>query len=313
MTKIAIIIPYFGKWPVWMDFYLYTCSRQKMVDFLYFTDCGVPSKTYPNTKFFETDFPSYCRRVSKTLGINFSPNNGAYKLCGCRPFYGIIHEEELKGYDYWGFADVDLIYGDLSGMLNEQNFKKYDFISAHSERVAGHLSVMRNTSKYNKACLKIPNWKEKLEMKEFHGLDEEPEYGQIINPCKRLIGFAYWHLFKYLFRRNRYIYFDLAERLFQPFHKKSLFEERYTTPIPRQDAPYYYDLSTDKIIVPTGQWYKMPSNAGTSYLHFLFFKKTIYRQTNIYWRDGFYKIPEGFDFEHNSSLIRISTEAIEIV
>lgn len=229
MSKIAIIIPYFGKWPVWMDFYLYTCGRQKMVDFFYFTDCGVPRKIYPNTHFIETDFPSYCKRVSDALGINFNPEHGAYKLCGCRPFYGIIHEKDLKGYEWWGFADLDLIYGDLSDMLNEKNLSRYDFISAHSERVAGHLTVMRNTEKYNRACLKIPGWKEKLEMKEFHGLDEEPEYGQIINPRKRYIGSAYWHLFKYFFKQNRYRYFDFAERLTQPLHPKVLFKERYTT------------------------------------------------------------------------------------
>lgn len=275
MTKVAIIIPYFGKWPVWMDFYLYTCSRQKMVDFLYFTDCGIPKKTYPNTKFFETDYPSYCRRVSDALEINFNPEHGAYKLCGCKPFYGIIHEDELTGYDYWGFADIDLIYGDLSDMLNYDNFRKYDFISAHSERVAGHLTVMRNTEKYNTACLKIPRWKEKLEMKDFHGLDEEPEYGQIINPCKRYIDLVYWHFLKHFLKKNRYRYFDFAERLLQPLHKKSLFKERYTTPIPRPEAPYYYDLSTGKILVPNGQWYKMPLG-GVIVIYIFYSLKRLY-------------------------------------
>lgn len=284
-----------------------------MVDFLYFTDCGIPKKTYPNTKFFETDYPSYCRRVSDALEINFNPEHGAYKLCGCKPFYGIIHEDELTGYDYWGFADIDLIYGDLSDMLNYDNFRKYDFISAHSERVAGHLTVMRNTEKYNTACLKIPRWKEKLEMKDFHGLDEEPEYGQIINPCKRYIDLVYWHFLKHFLKKNRYRYFDFAERLLQPLHKKSLFKERYTTPIPRPEAPYYYDLSTGKILVPNGQWYKMPLGGGNSYLHFLFFKKTVYRQTDYYWREGFYKIPVDFDFENENYMIRISTDTIEIV
>ena len=312
MAKIAIIIPYFGKWPEWMDFYLYTCGRQKMVDFLYFTDCGIPRKRYSNTKFFETDYPSYCKRVSEALGIYFNPEHGAYNLCWCKPFYGIIHEKELSGYDFWGFADIDLVYGDLSIMFNDTNLRKYDFISAHSERVAGHLTVMRNIDKYNKACLKIPLWKEKLEMEEFHGLDEEPEYGRIINPCSRYIGSAYWYVFRPFFKKNRFRYYDLAERLLQPLHKRSLFKERYTTPIPRPEAPYYYDLGSGGIIVPAGQWYKMPVGGGQAYLHFLCFKKNIYRQSDVYWRDGFYKIPRDFDFENEKCLIKISTESIEI-
>lgn len=312
MTKTAIVIPYFGKWPIWMDFYLYTCSKQKMVDFLYFTDCGLPNKTYSNTKFFEIDYPTYCKRVSDALGINFNPNHGAYKLCGCKPFYGIIHEKELKEYDYWGFADLDLIYGDLSNILNEKNFHKYDFITAHSERVAGHFTVMKNIEKYNNACKKIPHWKEKLEMNEFQGLDEQPAYGQIINPCMKVIGSAYYHFFKFIFKKNRYRYYDFAERIFQPLHKKSLFKELYTTPIPRQDAPYYYNSNNHNIVAPNGQWYKMTYNSNI-YLHFLFFKKNIYRKTNIYWKDGFYKIPHNFNFENNNYIIKISTESIEII
>ena len=284
-----------------------------MVDFLYFSDCGIPEKTYPNTKFFEIDFQSYCKRVSVALDIDFNSKYGAYKLCDCRPFYGIIHKDELIGYDYWGWADIDLIYGDLSYMLNEKNYKNYDFISAHSERVAGHFTVMRNSERYNTACLKIYKWKEKLASNKFYGLDESSEYGCIINPCNRFIGFAYWRLFRFFFKKNLYRYYDFAEWLTQPMHKKSLFKERYTTPIPNPEVPYYYNLSNGDIVVPCEQWYKMPSNGGKIYLHFLFFKRTQYRKTDTYWRNGFYKIPRGFNFDNEIGMIKISTESIEFV
>lgn len=38
MNQIAFIIPYFGKWPEWMDLYLYSCSRQKNIDFIFYTN-----------------------------------------------------------------------------------------------------------------------------------------------------------------------------------------------------------------------------------------------------------------------------------
>lgn len=80
-------------------------------------------------------------------------------------------------------------------MLNEDNFSKYNFISTHSDRVAGHLTVMKNSEKYNNACLKIPKWKEKLEMEEFHGLDEEPDYGQIMHTIYKLCLSALLQIF----------------------------------------------------------------------------------------------------------------------
>lgn len=48
-AKIAMIVPYFGKWPEWMDLYLYSCSKNPQVDFLFFTDCLMPATVYPNT------------------------------------------------------------------------------------------------------------------------------------------------------------------------------------------------------------------------------------------------------------------------
>lgn len=156
--RTAIIIPYFGKWPVWMDLYLYSCSRQKQIDFLFYTDCGLPKKTYPNTKFKEMQYDEYCELVSEKLNIRFSPRNHPYKLCGCKPFYGLIHKEDLAAYDFWGFGDIDLVYGNLNSLINEENLNRYDFISTHSERVSGHLFVMRNIDNNNKLCLKIPKW-----------------------------------------------------------------------------------------------------------------------------------------------------------
>ena len=28
MNKVAVLIPYFGRWPVWIDLYFYSCTRQ---------------------------------------------------------------------------------------------------------------------------------------------------------------------------------------------------------------------------------------------------------------------------------------------
>lgn len=54
----------------------------------------------------------------------------------------------------------------------------------------------------------------------------------------------------------------------------------------------------------------MPFDGGKIYLHFLFFKKTIYRKTNFYWKDDFYKIPKNFNFDKETGTIVISTDGI---
>ena len=117
MNKIALIIPYFTAYPpIWLNLNFYSCSKQSNIDFIYFTDCdeiiNMASK-YPNIICHKVSFEEYCDNVSKRLEVDFHPEH-AYKLCDLKPFYGLIHEDDLQYYDWWGFGDLDLIYGDLS-------------------------------------------------------------------------------------------------------------------------------------------------------------------------------------------------------
>jgi len=99
-----------------------------------------------------------------------------------------------------------------------------------------------------------------------------------------------------------YDYYDIAQKVLQPFHKNSLFKERYTTPVPQKGEQWIYDMSSGEMITPTGK--QIP------YLHFLFFKKTPYLATDTYWRDGFYQLPSDFDCGKSKGKIIISTEGI---
>ena len=117
--RIAIFIPYFGNWPYWIDLYMHSCKKNKDVDFYFFTDCGIPSgfSGIDNLHFASVTFFDYCQLVSDRLGIDFHPQD-SYKLCDLKPFYGHIHEGILEkgNYSFWGFGDVDLVWGDIRGL-----------------------------------------------------------------------------------------------------------------------------------------------------------------------------------------------------
>ena len=42
MKSIILIVPYFGKWPVWFEAHLISISRNREVDWLFITDCEIP-------------------------------------------------------------------------------------------------------------------------------------------------------------------------------------------------------------------------------------------------------------------------------
>ena len=40
--RLLFLIPYFGRWPFWMPFFLQSCRFNPDVQWLFFTDCGTP-------------------------------------------------------------------------------------------------------------------------------------------------------------------------------------------------------------------------------------------------------------------------------
>lgn len=312
MNKIALIIPYFGKFPEWMPLYLYSCSKQKNIDFLYFTDCEIPDHIYDNTKFVKTTFDAYCQKVSTKLNIDFHPN-ASYKLCDLKPFYGMIHEEELKNYDWWGFGDLDLVYGDLSLLINDHNLKHYDLLTTHIDKVAGHFTIVRKNSEYTKIPLQIPHWQDKLMLSKHVYLDET-EYAELVKPwkVKKLNRIDYHILEKYTNPDKKFWYYYWLDKLLLLSDGKSLMKEFFTTFKPAEDSLITYNLQTGEINVPVEQTERIIKGAARLYLHFLYFKKTKYWVENQnYWRKGFYQIPADYDFS-KGGIVEITTKYIRL-
>ena len=43
----------------------------------------------------------------------FDPSD-PYKLCDLKPAYGHIHERDIAGYRFFGYGDIDIVYGQIS-------------------------------------------------------------------------------------------------------------------------------------------------------------------------------------------------------
>ena len=88
--SIVLLIPYFGKWPVWFDFFLISCRFNTSIQWIIYTDCPIPENSPDNVKYKKISFKDYNIFVSDKLGINFNPDN-PYKLCDLKPALGFIH------------------------------------------------------------------------------------------------------------------------------------------------------------------------------------------------------------------------------
>lgn len=171
MKTIALIIPYFGKFPEWAPLYFETLKRNSTIDFIFYTDCDIEQYQAPNIKYKKLSFQEYIDSVNSKIEVEFKPAN-AYKLCDLRPLYAKVHYEDIKSYDFYGWTDMDLLFGDIRSFYTEDVLNKYDVLSTHEIRISGHLALFRNTRTNRKQYRKIYNWKEHLTHPHFVGIDE---------------------------------------------------------------------------------------------------------------------------------------------
>lgn len=238
-----------------MPFFLESCRYNPDINWLIFTDCGVPENTPPNALIEEISYANYCALTGEKLGINFSPGN-PYKLCDIKPALGHIHQNSLKHFDFWAWGDLDLIYGDLRAYYTPERLALYDLYSTHARRVSGHLCLVRNTERMRQAFRKIPRWEQRFADEAHHGLDEG----------------AFTRIF--LWRKNFPPFlFNLIGK-FNPWRRRSEFIEAYSTPYagrPWTDGtmtfPEYWTWDTGKLTSSKDGDRHFP------YLHFMGLKK----------------------------------------
>lgn len=279
--KVAQVIPYFGKWPEWIELYFYSCSRNLMIDFIFYTDCPLPKHIYANTIVHTCSYDKYCQLVSERLGIDFHIQH-SYKLTDLKPFMGIIHQDDFKDYDFWGFGDLDLVYGDLSMLVNEEYLDKYELLTTHNYHLAGHFTICRNNEKWRNMCLQIPEWKSKLQNENALSMDEL-DFTYVVHPGIRWIA----RIHKYLCKPFGVHYYKVLDALNPIFSPNLYLKEFWTSPQPQKDECWTYNNKDGKIMDNKGR--ELP------YLHFIFFKKTPWLDTDKYWRNGYWHLEKDIE------------------
>lgn len=249
--------------------------------FIFYTDCPLPEKTYANTEFKSISYGDYCKLVSKKLGIDFAPTH-PYKLCDLRPFFAVIHEEDIAGYDFWSYGDIDVCLGDLRVLLNEENLARFDLITTQDYHLAGHFSVFRNNEYFRNACFGIPDWKNKLLEPHCIALDEL-DMTHVVHPSLKYPKGIYNKVIKRLWPGCYHPMLGVWNRIVKP---RMLFKMEHTSPEPKKGEKWVYDMRK-------GEIYKY-GGGRLPYLHFLFFKDHP-DASRSRWGKDYYKLTEPID------------------
>lgn len=162
---------YFGSFPDWIHLLFETFKKNSSIDFHIFTDCKYSQSIPTNLHIHKIDYDDYLKHIKDKLKLNIKPKT-PIKLCDLRPLYPIIHEDIIKEYDFYGWVDLDLLLGDIRSFYTDDLLSNYDVFSTHAIRIAGHMTIFKNTYKNKNIYKKIYRWQKALENPEFVGIDE---------------------------------------------------------------------------------------------------------------------------------------------
>jgi possible eps3O protein len=125
-----------------------------------------------------------------------------YKLCDYKPTYGYLFEEDLRGYDYWGYIDCDLVFGNIRKFLQKIDFGQYDRVFRY-----GHFSMCRNREDINllftKATGKEINFRDIADSAFIHNFDESGMNHIFIDNGYRFLNCSYdatFQIYDYAYR-----------------------------------------------------------------------------------------------------------------
>ena len=146
MKSVVILFPYFGKLPPQYKMWRESALRNPSIDFMFFTDANViPANNIIVHKML---FDEFKHQVQKSFNFPIVLDR-PYKLCEYKQSYGYILQEHIKEYDFWGYGDLDLVYGDIRAFLTD-NVLKYKFLLGW-----GHLTILHNDIETNTYFMKF--------------------------------------------------------------------------------------------------------------------------------------------------------------
>lgn len=149
--SLALIVPYFGKLPNYFDLWLTSCKYNSTVNWIIFTDDTTEFDYPENVQVIYTTFSLIKEKIQSYFDFKISLEN-PYKLCDFKVAYGEVFHEYLINYDFWGYCDLDLIWGDIRRFITDEVLEAHDKILD-----SGHFTLFRNDSEITSAYKNLPS------------------------------------------------------------------------------------------------------------------------------------------------------------
>lgn len=147
-NKIALISIYFGEKPVFINLFLNSAKNNKNFDFHIFSDWKDLSIESFNIFYHELTLSEFNKIAFEKKILSVEIVN-PYKLCDLKPAWPYIldHYFYQYEYDYIGYCDTDIMFGNIDSFIKYDLKLKPDIWTIHSGYMAGSFLLFRNNKK----------------------------------------------------------------------------------------------------------------------------------------------------------------------
>lgn len=149
-TKVCIFSVYIGELPKYINYWKISAKFNKDYDWYVFTDSVKETTKEENITFIPIDLNKLINLVNlklKTPEIKIQTLN---RIADFKVMYADIFENISEQYDWWGWTDLDVIYGNFNEFLNDDIFSRYEiigYISDNTKRLFGPFCLFSNKLK----------------------------------------------------------------------------------------------------------------------------------------------------------------------
>lgn len=145
MNRIALVNCYIGTLPDYFQYFYETALLNPEIDFYIFNNTFSQPNNASNVNMIPITLEDFNLLASSKLQVNIDiKQDFGYKLNDFKPAYGVIFEEYLKDYEFWGYCDLDIIWGRVNNFITSEILSNYDVISVEAGHIAGHFTLFRN-------------------------------------------------------------------------------------------------------------------------------------------------------------------------
>ena len=113
---LLIMSVFFGPLPPWLPLTLHSMAANSKVDFVVVGDAPPPAIVPPNVRFERVSYQQMQQNLATITGRSVKYTN-TYKANDIKPLLPALYPSAFMGYEWWGWADLDVVFGDLLKFL----------------------------------------------------------------------------------------------------------------------------------------------------------------------------------------------------